>query len=612
MTTKLTMLMALCICCLPAFAGADEIVEQFRSDAGEKIAIVVGIADYPYLSSEEYSEIRYAAANAEKIARTLKQPQCGFRESNVFLLLNDAAGRAAILDTIDMLKQKYDSYKDTVYFYFCGHGEIDSEYCDCDNASCEFLLKTYNTSNNSDSEISFGELYRELRQFEADNVVVFIDACHSGACYIPTLAGRDNSKDKLRIFTSTGCALNSYEDVSIGHSVFAWFLLKALGGHADDMVDDAVTTSVELSEYIQQSVETYVDRMLDKNSLGLQSNYLHLQSPQTIGVFWDQNDFVFVKRNGAPVERDDRRRDTSGQSDIAESAVTDVCNRAELCMLRHKYDEAIGILRTVIQEYPRAFRGHQLLGEVYCRTRQWKEAQNAFLDAIAADPDNIRVKVLLGNAFMMTGDFARSRYFLQAAARSDSDKPTAYYNLALLHERHLRYAEAIEYYERFCELASGVDDISAGKIDSVKNNIDAMYKYAIHFEKGKELLRSNNPGEAEREFNIATRIDKYRAEGWYELGKIQYERQDYSQAARSFKYTVAAAPQYQNSYYLLAKSFEELGEYEYALGYLEVYLDKAQHSLDGFPFRAEAEISRNALERKLRIQRDDSGIAAPP
>ncbi len=137
-------------------------------------ALIVGVGRYQYMS--KYN-VPIAASDAAAIAETLKNPSiCGYPEGNVTLLTDQAATRAAILSTLDVLSAHLDA-ESTLFLFFVGHGVYGTDG--------NYYLTTHDSRLQAgrvqpETGISESELLACLRQIKTKRMLLVINACHSG------------------------------------------------------------------------------------------------------------------------------------------------------------------------------------------------------------------------------------------------------------------------------------------------------------------------------------------------------------------------------------------------------------------------------------------------
>jgi uncharacterized caspase-like protein len=111
------------------------------------------------------------------------------------------------------------------------------------------------------------ELQTIFGRIEADRVIVFLDACYSGAAGGRTFASKSvralnvddlflerltRSKGRA-IITASRPAEVSLEMAEFGHGLFTYYLLQGLNGAAD-LNRDGIVSLQELYEYVEQQV----------------------------------------------------------------------------------------------------------------------------------------------------------------------------------------------------------------------------------------------------------------------------------------------------------------------------------------------------------------------
>lgn len=137
-------------------------------------ALIIGVGQYQHMS--KYN-VPIAARDAAAVAETLKNPAiCGYPEGNVTLLTDQAATRAAILSTLDVLSTHLDA-ESTLFLFFVGHGVYGTDG--------NYHLTTHDSQLQGsrivpDTGVSETELLEHLRQIKTKRMLLVINACHSG------------------------------------------------------------------------------------------------------------------------------------------------------------------------------------------------------------------------------------------------------------------------------------------------------------------------------------------------------------------------------------------------------------------------------------------------
>jgi uncharacterized caspase-like protein len=234
----------------------------------ERYAVVIGVADYES-AGQRLTSLRYAARDAEEFAAFLRSPQGGaFDREKVLLLTNENATTTRIRKALfDFLKAPI--REDLVVLYFSGHGAADPE------RPQNLYLLSYDTDPEAIAGTAFpmDDIQKALgNTVEAERVVVFADACHSGGVILSGGAkgvrvarqnealarywARLGETSPGRVFFTSSRAneiSQESERWGEGHGVFTWALLEGLKGKADEN-EDGVVTLGEAIDYTDEIV----------------------------------------------------------------------------------------------------------------------------------------------------------------------------------------------------------------------------------------------------------------------------------------------------------------------------------------------------------------------
>jgi len=174
----------------------------FLSAASANRALIVSIGDYGHTQLNLNGPDRDAVLMKEVSGRL------GFKREEIKTLLDQEAGRNAIINAINSWIVNGVGPEDTVLFYFSGHGmqvaDIDGDEDDgCDEA----IVPADMLASKGKSLIIDDELNQLLRRSEAKHILVFIDSCHSGTV-TRGVGSSEFSVEGKRIFKSSGCSCN--------------------------------------------------------------------------------------------------------------------------------------------------------------------------------------------------------------------------------------------------------------------------------------------------------------------------------------------------------------------------------------------------------------------
>lgn len=230
-------------------------------------AIVMGIATYYYAPC-----LHFVDDDARAIRQSLLSSP-GWDSQNIALLVNTEAttwNLAAALADLDSADEN-----DLLFLFFSGHGgrvPDDQPYEEADGY--DEVLYLYDSAYISDDALE-----RQLANVPMSRIVVMIDSCFSGghlgeATEVPAASewAADWSADFRRLpqtrpqdldsltkrivaVTASREAEYSWESAALGHGVFTYALLEALGGAADDVGDsDGFVSGEECYAYVAPRV----------------------------------------------------------------------------------------------------------------------------------------------------------------------------------------------------------------------------------------------------------------------------------------------------------------------------------------------------------------------
>jgi hypothetical protein len=235
-------------------------------------AVVIGIETY----RNQLPKADYAEQDAKVVSSYLSSSM-GFEENNIAVLVNDHATKSDFEKYFENWLPNRVEKDDTVFVFYSGHGAPNAKtgqaYLVPYDGDPVFLEST---------GYPLHRLYQKLSDLPANEIVVVLDSCFSGAggrsviakgmrpiiteVRNPVLA---NGKTLL-IAASTGEQVSStYEQKR--HGLLTYFFLKGLQGDGDTNKDGKIEVT-ELFEYLRPQVERTARREFNNE-----------QTPQLLG-----------------------------------------------------------------------------------------------------------------------------------------------------------------------------------------------------------------------------------------------------------------------------------------------------------------------------------------
>ncbi|NJM22576.1 MAG: caspase family protein [Richelia sp. SL_2_1] len=137
-------------------------------------ALLVGVGESAYSKLS----LPVTVKDTQAIYAALIDPElCGYPDDkeHIRVLNNREATQAAILDGLNWLKEKAKSDpKATIFIYYSGHGWVDK-----DTQKYYLLQHDIKPTKLAKSALSAETFTSELRQIEAEQLLVVIDSCHA-------------------------------------------------------------------------------------------------------------------------------------------------------------------------------------------------------------------------------------------------------------------------------------------------------------------------------------------------------------------------------------------------------------------------------------------------
>ena len=232
-----------------AKAPVNEVVES--QDSHAKVALLVGVGDYDSDTSG-MPALKYPLSDIADVAKELK-----LQGYFIAMLKDRQATAAAVRQSLNDLAAVVEPNQGTMLFYFSGHGF---------RAGDDNFLATYGTSaaDMAQQGLAVSEVQRLLAATGARQRIAFIDACRNNPGGKSANAGRPfetlNASEGLRVLYSTAPGKVSYEDDSLEHGVFSYYVTKGLRGEAAG--SDGFITFNDLHLYLTKQMGEYSAKTL--------------------------------------------------------------------------------------------------------------------------------------------------------------------------------------------------------------------------------------------------------------------------------------------------------------------------------------------------------------
>ena len=258
----------------------------------EQWAVVIGVGAY---KSTAIPQLRYSVADAELVHQVLVG-QGGFKKENVLLITDKTERKPTLRDlkwALGTFLARSAKKDDLILIFFAGHGapEIDPRGAESDGLAKYLVPSDADPNDLYSTALPMDEFQTIFDRIEADRVVVFLDACYSGAAGGRTFASQRTRAGRVdevfldRLTRSKGRAIVtasrssevSLEVPELGHGLFTHFLVQGLRGAAD-LDRDGIVSLQEVYQYLEQQV-TQKSRSLGGNQHPVMKGELEGQLP---------------------------------------------------------------------------------------------------------------------------------------------------------------------------------------------------------------------------------------------------------------------------------------------------------------------------------------------
>ncbi len=221
-------------------------IPETNEENKKTFAVVIGNENY-----ERVTKVKYALNDAKVFASYCKKT-LGLPKENIRVYRDATFG--TMLSALDDIKSIASAFEGdlNVIFYYAGHG-VPSE---SDKAA--YLLPVDASGQNTEVCLSTKRLYDTLDGLHAKQVLVFMDACFSGAQRgdgmlasargVALKVKQDAPKGNMVVFSAATGDETAYPYKEKGHGLFTYYLLKKLQDTKGDV------TLGELSEYVNREV----------------------------------------------------------------------------------------------------------------------------------------------------------------------------------------------------------------------------------------------------------------------------------------------------------------------------------------------------------------------
>lgn len=256
--------------------------------------------------------------------------------------------------------------------------------------------------------------------------------------------------------------------------------------------------------------------------------------------------------------------------------------RGKALVNQREFTEAADSLQTYLATHPQSDDALYLLGYVRFRQDQPKQSLALFTQAAKLKTPRANDLKIVALDYVLLSDYTNAARYLEQSLQINPDDMEARYHLGRVRYQQNQFDPAIAAFEEV--LRRNPNDVKAednlGLCLEAKNRVDeaiAAYKKAIaidtasaaHSEQpylnlGKLLTTMNRAAEAVPPLTQAMAIAPDSATVHYELGRAQFNLEQFDLAREQLEKAVALDPQNSSPHYLLGKIYKRLGKTQQA------------------------------------------------
>jgi tetratricopeptide (TPR) repeat protein len=347
---------------------------------------------------------------------------------------------------------------------------------------------------------------------------------------------------------------------------------------SDLLREDRRKSEALTEEQLEQQLNTEIEMYRHAISSGL-------ENPQ---IFYRLG--LAVRKGGLPkvaLGYFNKAIEGSGNSSVPEIGTWSRHEAGEILLETGKPREALKHFEAVLSSSPDDFRALLGRGEVKLVLGDLDEAGIALTKAVAADPYFPRPFLLLGSVAYLKGELSDAELWLGRAEAVGLPSADVLTTLGLARARMGKFTSAAAQLARAltvnpgywqAELARGYLAENEGRVD------DAISAYLralqindasgmAHFKLAGAYYSAGQKDSAVGELNAALTHGFRPVEVFKLLGRVEYERENYAEAARYLRYAVAADDKDADAYYLLGMSCVKLKRNLLAKRFLQKAVD---------------------------------------
>ena len=207
--------------------------------------------------------------------------------------------------------------------------------------------------------------------------------------------------------------------------------------------------------------------------------------------------------------------------------------------------------RTHLSAHARSY-GWETLGSYYRVQNQTGRADNAYRQALAANPKNPRHWSSVGMMYHKSGQVETALHYYQKAIDLKPDHAEAYSNMGNAYSDLGQQETALHYYRKAIDLYPDFAD--------------------VYYNMGNTYYRLDQDETALHYYQKAINLKPDHARAYYNMGVIYYNSEQVEKAVHYFRRASALDPHFVDAYLNTGSAYNKLGQYKKAIQYYQKVL----------------------------------------
>ena len=158
-----------------------------------------------------------------------------------------------------------------------------------------------------------------------------------------------------------------------------------------------------------------------------------------------------------------------------------------------KYDEAIALFQTMVEENPDLYVIYTNIGNCYFQQNKYDEAITSYQKVLEQDPENVSAMLSIGNSLANAGDNEKAMAWYKKINMEKITDVTVLYNIGTALYNKSEFKEALRYYQRAVDLKEdfldGLYQLGLANL-TLGNKEEAISSFNKYLEKDSESARA--------------------------------------------------------------------------------------------------------------------------